>query len=328
MKKLVYLLVIVSCWNCSHDAGKKKNYSASEKVINVHEKVKEIPMEEVLIGSMTFSYIMDDYLIIHDLDSQDTLVHFINKNNFKYVNSAIRRGQGPGEITYLYHIGIDEAKRIFYVSDYGKQMIFSYNLDSVLANQPYMPKEKMNMKGRPFPISYQYFNDTLCIGRFIDTAFKETVAKWNMTTGEMVPMKYEHPEIEDKIAYIASSLEHGIYVECYQNYDLMSICSLNGELKYNLYGPTWTSRKSRESYFLHVEFCGDKIFALYYSKEDTNAELPSKFLVFNTSGDHIQTLETGYEMYRFCYDKDNNRIIMSMDDDFQFAYLDLDEVGM
>jgi hypothetical protein len=41
-------------------------------------------------------------------------------------------------------------------------------------------------------------------------------------------------------------------------------------------------------------------------------------------GDYIQTLETGYNISDFCYDKDNNRIIMSLDAEVQFAYLDLD----
>jgi hypothetical protein len=39
---------------------------------------------------------------------------------------------------------------------------------------------------------------------------------------------------------------------------------------------------------------------------------------------YIQTLETGYRISYFCYDKENNRILMALDDDIQFACLELD----
>ena len=50
----------------------------------------------------------------------------------------------------------------------------------------------------------------------------------------------------------------------------------------------------------------------------------TKFLVFDTNGDYLHTLETGYEMGNWCYDKEYNRIIMVMKGEFQLAYLDLD----
>ena len=42
-------------------------------------------------------------------------------------------------------------------------------------------------------------------------------------------------------------------------------------------------------------------------------------------GNYLKTLETGYKIARFCYDRDNNRILLSMDDDIQFGYLDMKE---
>ena len=37
----------------------------------------------------------------------------------------------------------------------------------------------------------------------------------------------------------AASKEYGIYVKCYKYNDLMTICNLDGSLKYNVYGPHW-----------------------------------------------------------------------------------------
>jgi hypothetical protein len=147
-----------------------------------------------------------------------------------------------------------------------------------------------------------------------------------------MPMKYEHPAIEKKRTFFAASPELGIYVECYFHHDLMTICSLNGELKYNIYGPNWDSRKSNKiSYYTKAVFCRNKLFMLYTGGEwlvDRGKGMETirstKFLVFDMNGDYIRTLETGYQIVDFCYDSENNRILMSMNDEIQFAYLELD----
>ena len=107
----------------------------------------------------------------------------------------------------------------------------------------------------------------------------------------------------------------------------MTICNLDGDLICNIYGPDWTADSSDISHYWNVNVCGDKIIASYSGGDHrTEAYYPTKFLVFNLNGDYLKTLETGYRIARFCYDEDNNRIIMCMDDDIQFGYLDLNEV--
>jgi hypothetical protein len=273
---------------------------------------------------------MGDYLIISDYLSTDECIHLFDKKTFRYLTSAASKGQGPGEITNIGYIRIDEANRMFYVNDHGKQRIFSFELDSVLANPRYKPEEKMKMNERMFPSAYQYISDTLCIGEFIEpnseqNDFKRTVGKWNMNTGEVVPMKYEHPEVSMKNIIFAASLEQGVYVVCYSDYDLMTICTFDGELKYNIYGRSWNNVKSTVIHYRRVKFCGDRIVASYSGRDRRTDYLPTKLLVFDINGDYIQTLETGYKIVDFCYDKENNRIILAMDDDIQFGYLDLDE---
>lgn len=165
------------------------------------------------------------------------------------------------------HVGIDEAQRTFFVSDHGKQKIFSYNLDSVLANPFYIPNIKADIKIGLFPDTYRYINDTLCIGRIIEPIgtndFKSLVAKWNMQTGEIRPMKYEHPDIKKKRITADVSPEYGLYVECYSRYDLMTICDLNGNLKYNIYGPKWEKETTQTAHYSQPVFCGNKIIAGY-----------------------------------------------------------------
>ena len=148
-----------------------------------------------------------------------------------------------------------------------------------------------------------------------------------MQTGEIQPMKYEHPDIKKKRITADVSPEYGLYVECYSRYDLMTICDLNGNLKYNIYGPKWEKETTQTAHYSQPVFCGNKIIAGYSGGDHrTDAYYPTKLLVFDLNGNYLQTLETEYKISSFCYDRENNRIILCMDDEIQFGYLDLDGI--
>ena len=341
IKNILYLLLIVLCYSCTQ-SSEKKHFNFRKNIVNVRDKVKEIEIEDVLIGRFSTCYIIDQYLIIIDTESYDKVIHLFDKNNFNYVTSTADRGPGPRELTVPGEIGVNEKDRIFYASDHGKQLIYCFELDSVLDNPKYYPKETIKMDKTQFPSNYLYINDTLSIGRFIlpigNGDYRPSVAKWNMLTGDVTLLnKNDHPKIEWKRAVFSASYEQGIFVECYSHHDLMAICDLDGNLKYYIYGSQWdNTRQNRIRFFSDVSFCRDKIVALYAPGEDNFVRdkdgriiggiNPSKFIIFDIHGDFIQTLETGYQISRFCYDSEKNRIIMILDDMIQFAYLDMDEI--
>jgi hypothetical protein len=337
MNKFLFPLLFI-CLSCTHNSETEKYQRKRNNIVKVQEKIKEITIEDVLIGRINSLYMMDDYLVISNPQYMEGVIHLFNKKDFQYITSFGSIGQGPGEIANMGAIGINEAERLFYVSDHGKQNIVTYSLDSVLTNTFYMPVEKMKMNENYFPSNYKYINDTLCVGLIIEPVgnsdFKQSVAKWNMNTGEIKPMKYEHPDTEKKRINFAVSMEKNIYVESHYYVDLLTICDLDGNLKYNIYGDGIKSERTNKTlYYNKVEFCKDKIIASYsggdtFSKDQNGikSNYPSKFFIFDINGNYIKTLETGYSIVDFCYDEDNNRIIMSLDDEIQFAYLDLDDL--
>ena len=76
-----------------------------------------------------------------------------------------------------------------------------------------------------------------------------------------------------------------------------------------------------------VSFAGDYIIASYSGKDNTLEDYqPTCFIIFDKTGDYLKTIETGYRIDDFCYDKDNNRIIMVLNDNIQFAYFDLNYI--
>ncbi|MDR2921242.1 MAG: 6-bladed beta-propeller [Tannerella sp.] len=335
MNKTVCLFLLIAfCWGCSSNSTTEKHQNKRNNTTNVRHKIKEIVIEELLINNYSWLQIVDNYLFIEDHKSANELIHIFDKDNFEYITSTGLKGQGPGEIARLGYIVEDKINRKFYVTDHGKNKIFSYDLDSVITDPAYLPIEKMKMGEQLHPWDYAFINDTLSIGVIVEpigsSDFKPVVGKFNMRTGEIKLMNYTiHPDVKKKRICFGISEEHGMYIECYVPHDLMTICGLDGNLKYNIYGPGWDTQTHGIDYYGDVAFCNDRIVTLYSGEKsfkDGKSIWATKFIIFDLEGNYLKTLETGYQIVKFCYDKDNHRIIMSMDDDIQFGYLDLGDL--
>lgn len=336
MNKFLYLLFTMTVFlSCEHNHNTKREIYQNKrnKIVNVHDKIKEIKIENVLIGSIAKPYSIGEYLMIMDVKSHDKLIHVFDKKHYKYITSFGNQGQGPSEITTIGHIGVNEKKREIYVSDHGKHCIHCYNIDSVITNPYYPPKTKLKIKDREFPDKFYYVNDSVSFARIINVnsnnGFNQSIAKWNMNTGEIIPMKYTHPDIKRKRVVFSVSLKDNIYVECYRHHDLMTICNLDGDLKYNIYGSKWDNKTSNEHrYYSSVIFAQDKIIATYSNGRDNfeKQSRPTTLLVFDLKGNYLKTIEIGYNILEFCYDDENNRLVIVFDDEIQFGYLNLDGI--
>ncbi|RHR58869.1 6-bladed beta-propeller [Parabacteroides sp. AF17-28] len=325
---ILFLLALCAC--SSQKDGTEIYQTKRDNKINVRDRIKEIDMGDVLISRYSGPSILDQYLIIGDYWTKDTVVFIFDKNNFRHICSTALKGPGPDEITNFGSVGINEKKREFYLTDHGKKKIFTYSLDSVLADpQNYTHTVKADL-GDYIPMRYIYVNDTLSYGTFMwpqpGRPFDVTIAKWNMVTGATTPLNYINPEIKRVRASFAVSLEQNVIVECFSHNDLMTILDLDGNLKYNVYGPDWDNEVSnRRDFFNDVLIAGDKIIAITSlgGSHSSKEALTTTLFVFDLRGKYLQTLEIGYDIEGFCYDKDNNRLIFCFNDEIQYGYLDL-----
>lgn len=332
MKKIHILAILyfgAVLFSCSKSTDTEKYQSKRHNTIDVKEKVQEIEIEDVMIGSIARLFLTDNYLIIKDPQSHDMLIHLFERKNYKYVTSAIPSGQGPGEVTIMGHIGVNDKKKELYISDHGKLKIFNYPLDSILNNPFYIPETKKEINNVQFPSDYEFINDTLCFTRIIEptgnVGHNEATAKWNMQTGEVNKMKYSHPKVDKKRTSLAVSMDNETLVVCYYNHDLMTIMDLEGNLKYNIYGTNWNNRSaSLLSHFGKVVFGGDKIIAPYSGKDRrTRDDRPHIVYIFDIDGNYMKTLNIGYRISDICYDEQNDRLIFNFDDMIQFGYLEM-----
>ena len=252
MKKIFLIILGFIIFSCTRNSSTEKYQTDRNNVENVHDCIKEFETDSILIGNNTRIYIMDNYLLIADHRGYDKQIHVFDKNSFRHLASTAPLGQGPTEITVLGAIATDEKLGKFYVSDHGKNKIFSYDMDSVLADPDYTPSVKLVMDKTNFPSEYEYINDTLCIARTIlpkgVNDYIPSVSRWNMQTGNMLSISYNHPNIKKKRITYASSQQYGLIVELYNNYDLLTISDFNGKLKCNVYGPAWGSTQRNHYY--------------------------------------------------------------------------------
>ena len=194
-------LCALLCYACTTSNETEKYQHSRNNVIHVRDKVVEIEMEEPQISWFNLLYVMDQYLIIQDMQSFDKVILLFDKNTFRYVAGTGDKGQGPAELTNMMGaVAVDEARRKFYITDGGKNKMFSYDLDSVLSNPSYVPEVKMETDASLFPDHYYIINDSVSICRLMQPIgsnnFKPMAGKMNMHTGEITLMPYENPKPE------------------------------------------------------------------------------------------------------------------------------------
>lgn len=324
---LAMLLLSILAISCSNDQ-QEKHQSSRNKVQDIKSKIIPFETGDVLIGKNPSIYIADKYLVIVDYRALAEHIHIFDKLSFKHIISTGLHGEGPDEITSVGHVVYDKAKGNLYVSDHSKQKIFGYNIDSVIKFPDYKHYIKTRMNDKEFPSEYFYINDSLSYARIIQptgvSGFNEILAKWSYTSGKIKEL-YKNPAIKKRRITFTVSPENEIYVECYYYHDLMTICDMDGNLKYNIYGPNWDDRVSNETvHFQNVVIAGNNIITSYSGRKNfTEESYSDKLLIYNTKGDYIKTLKLGHKIYDMCLDKESNRLYFSFRDLIQFGYLEL-----
>lgn len=320
------MLFIIAC-KSNNKEKIEKFQKHRDNIINVEDKIIDIKTE-ILFGNC-FLYIIDDILIVTEGPSRaDKGIHLFNKNTFKYITSTAILGKGPGEVTSPGRIGVDCKNRILWVSDHGKKVMWKFPLDSILNNEMYKPIENLDLYNDLFIERFGFLNDSIVLGKAVrvlsNSSFDMAMAKLNLNTNVTEVYGYEHPEAVGKKSnsQFKLSIENNFYVNCYAYCDLMTICDLDGKLKYNIYGPGWLNNKdNKNNYFNGAGLFNNNIIAAYlgdvgmifdeYKRLKSN--FPSKFLVFDMDGNYKETIETGHKFFCFCVDEENNRVIVYFD---------------
>jgi hypothetical protein len=341
MKKIYFafslvVLIFAGCKSNS-DLKTEKVLKHHRNIIKVSESIKDIH-PKILFGK-SFLYIIDDVLIVNEISPKgEKGIHLFNKDTFEYLTSTGIIGNGPGEINTPGRLGIDRVNRVFWAPDHGKQVLYKFPLDSVLNNSGFMPTIKKKLNNELFINEFDFLNDSIALGKAIHvintSSVNSAMAMFNVNSNVIKKFGYENPKASGKKAssFFVLSVKNKIYVNLYYYCDLMTICDLEGNLKCNVYGPEWNdNKKDKNNYFFGADVIKKQIIASYIGGPGvitkgniSQGALPTKFLVFDIEGNYLKTIETGSEVFSFCVDEDNSRIIAYFDDrEEQLGYFDI-----
>lgn len=313
--------MLVGCKTTNDEKTEKFQKHRSE-ILDVSDKIIDIN-PEFLFGNSVL-YIIDDILIVNEVSPKgEKGIHLFNKNTFKYITSTGILARGPGEIASPGGIGIDKSNRILWVQDHGNKVMWKFPLDSVLNNEMFKPNIKLELNYESFIESFRFLNDSIVLGVAVqilpDYSFVKAMSILNLNTNIIEKYGYTHTVAVGKnsSSEFALSVENNFYVNCYNYNDLITINDLNGNLRYNVYGPEGLNNKdNKKSYFFGVDIIGNDIIASYIGDvglvSDDNGpkgNTPSKLIVFDMKGNLKKTFETGYKFTYFCVDEENKRII-------------------
>ena len=316
--------------SCQMQSPTEIYQNSRNNIVDVRNKIIAVELENPEVSPYTYFQIVDKYLVFADWKGYDKLIHLFDKNNFQHITSFGTLGQGPNDITHIGSIVPDEKRGKFYVFDQGKRKLLSFDVDSLVSESNYKFTIKTNLL-YDCPVDFVCINDTFSIALYADynedTGGGDLITgAWNMITKEFV-QGYENPLVRKKRYQFAASEENGIYVTTSSRYDLMTICNLDGSLKYNIYGPNWNKKITKICHYNSAVCIGDKnIYALYSGGDNRTDSSPSKIIVFDLEGNYIKTLETGLKNLEMCYDKEKHRLFFFTNSEMQFGYLDLEGI--
>jgi hypothetical protein len=245
--RLIAVLLFISSCNVRNPT--EIVYNKYDNIVDIQPKIVDIK-SNIIFGNSDL-YVFKDYLLVSEgMPSSEKSIHIFNKNSFNYITSTCFIGKGPGEVTNKGPLCFDENSGIFLVSDYSKMVLWKFPLDSVIQDANYKPTRSIPLSREFFVVRFEVINDSLILGKAVQPSsaskYEMKMVKFNINTGGIQSFGYEHPEAvgqKPSNSFFKVNVNSGYYVNCYLYADLITVCDLNGVLKYNIYGPDWVKTR-------------------------------------------------------------------------------------
>ncbi|MCG8412112.1 MAG: hypothetical protein MI739_12600, partial [Bacteroidales bacterium] len=258
--------------------------------------------------------IVNDYLIVADYMSVDKGIYIYNKKTHEHVASTGSKGRGPHEVISYSFISKDCENNSFYMPDYGRDLLYKFELDSIFENPKYLPSIQYDFNNGTKIFQVGIIDDSLAVcrtGKLLNpNTLKSYTGKVNINSGKVTKICSPLVEKKNLQTLSAYSKKHDLYVEAYSNFDLITGVNQDGEKIFETYGPEWHERIIKKKFFNVVRIIGDKILVKYCGKKRISINengrrisTPStKIMVFNLQGRYQKTLELRTSIYSFTGD--------------------------
>lgn len=97
-KILGIFLIIIIFGGCSSSSSTEKKQNKRNNIINVHNRIKEIVIEDLPINNYSLPLIVDNYLFINDYKSENECIHIFEKTILSILQAQHLKDKDLGKL--------------------------------------------------------------------------------------------------------------------------------------------------------------------------------------------------------------------------------------
>lgn len=328
------IILSASCSGCSNSNSVETRQRQRDKVENITDKIRELPMADLIIGPAGRINVTENHIFFTDANAADNYVNMISPFTLKHEGSFAKIGPGPEEIQSPGAVSMNDELGTVYIFDYGHWQVAAFNIDSALTVPDYKPWVKLKITSSAFPSHYAHINDSIGFAREIsnwdlNNSYSQAICTFNLSTGEQRPFAEAERRPDNRSLVTPYAGADSIVVETCSNNDLMLIYDFNGNLLRKVKGPHYGNNPDKHTAYFNKSVVTPRYILASYSGGPRNTEyFGTKLHIFNHQGDYIKTFETGRTIIDFGFHEKTNRLFFVFNDEMQFGILDLDNMSL
>jgi hypothetical protein len=174
--KAMVLLVIPFFWSCQHK-------TETEFPIKMNLTGEEIQVDAILaLGGMV---IHDSLLLKKRSHEAETAIRIFDLADFSLLSNAVSRGRGPGEVANPAGGVIDEENDIYWLTDWGKNCIHKFYIDSLLTGPGYKATSSFPIDKSWIPTMNMFYHPSGHIG-FTSVMLQKNLISFMDLNGNLV----------------------------------------------------------------------------------------------------------------------------------------------
>ena len=129
--------------------------------------------------------VYNDYLIKKTNYREDTVLQVIDIRDFSNNFNTIRKGKGPGEVANPAGLILDDNNGILWLTDWGKNCIHRFDIDSLLVNPDYRSSTSFPIDPSWVPTMNMFYHPSGNIG-FTSVMLQKNLVSFMDLSGELV----------------------------------------------------------------------------------------------------------------------------------------------
>lgn len=328
MKYITLLLIIwgfLITWGCKQN----QNNTFKDFPTSIELSGNEISVDSSFYRGAHFTELYDSIMPIFALQ-KEKLFYLIHKKTYNILASSGARGRGPGEFINVVAPSLDRNQGTIYLPARGKMKIMKFNIDSILNNSEYKPKNSIPL---PSDLSTKMFfkpYKDLFGYRSIDqnkTLISFFNQEGNIIDSLNVPNNlHVYPELNEQIRrmqvnyFFVFHPTKPLICIAYRYTDVVAVVDMKGNIINKIQGPDQINQTPKygkdliNTYNSPIRADDQYIYCLYTGNipiRDQNRLLyKTQYLhIFNWKGEPVMRIKFDHPVHSFVIDKQNKRII-------------------